>query len=930
MIEPALSTRCARPVCPTQTFNADCISCSCLHVLHQSCPACVAKSKECVEGNPCLGRFCNDMRKSLSADSGCSLGVQDGPCSLESPGPQSPESSSNEDDMQRNMYIAARKLSWKVRLPDLSALSDKLSPSLSHMAVENHREYSPDNQRTHLWDDSSDLIHPNQKNKETVLSQSRGNSNLVTCDGRLLSDSQDVAFTDGPIHSNGYNHCETSETTGKARSVLTFTPSVNLMFAELPTSVQQLAGLDCRQKNSCATCCTSFTVALSSPSDELGQNIVSTKAKTGGDGRPNACVESAGHGPGADQLDRRSLQSEPNSGRVVLVNVEPGHVGMAGGGQGADRLRGEPGSGGSMGDRDLWRMADAQEYTSLATGTRLDTSLDMGISLASLDCGEDLDYTGQKRGLDPPGSGEERTLINTDKMHESAHSFESDDSLASRTNPFHSADEHSLFSPKNSFSVTYHKPLKFSNSAHEDCHLDLASYSGTGPPSSVNEFGSCATHVDFSNSSSSEYITALGKSETSLGTCADFDAFSRVLTRRRLMSSTPNKLTSDHRQRQRSSSDSCLACGSGEEDIPLRKIAAFRSWPGPLLALTEESHRENSRTRRDSRRRGQIFECDFSSDGQSLDSVLSPPSKSYDCTDSPFNRFSRSSRGFRARRKGMCNPVGAHLRKATTDLSPLLQGATSYTVRYNKHQDTQEISAVASESFEKLREVSGNSSSSSESDSSPTAATLKPKRPSHLSCLRSVGSALRRLSSPSKNLSVASLLGSRKCTYDLELASQAYFRLCAPSPSSFKKRKKSSYSPAPFVPLPSQPSSLPSSPCCSAAQSPWQYQRVNDTTCGPGKFSRCDTASLSSSASSLPLICSRGRSVSVDNCTDVDRRGATHAWHRTRPKEYGACRGSVTLPEAELDNEAVRLRKISYEHASYIRCGDSMLLLDAL
>ena len=905
MIEPVVSARCAHPVCPTPSFDATVISCECLRVLRE-CPTCLTKPRRCSEDNPCLVRFSDEKRKSLSADSGGSFDIQVETCSppVSSCELKTSANDSNEGDIERNLLIAARKLSWKVRLPDLSALSDKLVPSLIHMAVKNERSGSAENHQVQLWDKSSHLAHQKEKNVENLLAQKDRISSVTSCGESVLTESQEVATGDRTIQNNKPDHPENSITAAKARAELTFTPSANLLIAELQTFSSETDS----EQNAGATCYSSLQVALLSSAHKFDQHISSNEAQVEENDPPTACV-----GLANDQL---------------CVNLLGGRS-----------LRSESDSGGSMGSHDLWEMVDARDHSrSASLLTRSDISLDMGISLASLEGGEDLEYLAQKRWSgDPSGSHDDRTLINKLEHDESSISIQHNACGAPRINSIDSAVEHSVSCQENACGVAHHKHLNLLKSTAEGCCLDATSLYSTDPHSSVDEFGSCASHVGYNRGSN--HIEALDKSDTSLEMCSDVTAFSRVLTQRRFFSSTPNKLISGHRHRQRRTSDSCLAYRISEESFPLRKCIDFRSWPGPLK-LCGESQQESSRSKRECRRRGQIFESDFSIDGRSLDSILpsiSPPPKTYDLIDSPFNRFSRSSRAFRARRKGMCNPMGDNFRGAAADLSPLLQDASSQSVYSIKHCYTPETLNPSFDSIDKVQNVSVNISSNFDSENSNTAAASKPKRPSQKSCLRSVGAALRRLSSPSKNLSVAGLLGSRKCTYDLELASKAYLCSYAPSPSSFKKRKKSSHSSAQFPLLSSQPSSFPSSPCCSPAQSPWQSQRLSDTSLVPVEpFARTTASSLSSSTSSLPLIFSRGRSISVDNCVDrhgslcKDRGGTSQALHRTLPRDFRTCSGSISLLESELDSETVRLRKVSYEHASYVRCGNSMLLLDAL
>ncbi|GFR57715.1 hypothetical protein ElyMa_001752800 [Elysia marginata] len=896
MIEPTVNTRCTQSVRAStcSPFDAHFMSCTRVRVV-QECPTCLTKQRY-PGSNIGAGRFGHDVHKSLSADSGGSFDVDDElSSSLRSPSGEStfPAIDSSTDDLERDPWTPVRKLSWKVRLPDLSALGGKFAaaPTISYLTEENVKVDNHKPSQIQSLDKSRISFRKSEKNKENVFPDKNDVPYVESYDQTVETVNQPNVLEGFDTSENKIKPPESLIAVAKARSMLNYTPSVNLLTAELATLVEIDAETDIKSDNQQVACCTNFHIALKG---DIDQNFYG-KAQDKGSPR----IGHAGDLPAIDQAGGRSLQSESDSG-------------------------------GSMGSPDLWDIDDARDHSrSASLLTRSDISLDMGISLASLDGADDPEcLSAKERSENPPGSFEESTLINTTYPDDRTLSMQQVNNCVPQNNSCHTNVQHSFSFPldANNSCETLHsggEPGRRSGST-ADLDIDVTSNPGTDLHSSIEEFESCASHVDYT--SSSEPGGAFEQSETSLTVSSDFAGFSKVLTRRPLSSSTPNKCIPHTSHLQRRASDSCLVCGSSRQNDSLRKRAVFRSCSG-LSSLCDDRGANIRQTKRQCRRRGQVFEFDFDVDGQSLDSSISsisPPQTRFDITDSPFNRFSRSSKGFRARRTGPRRPIRVSSSDGTKDLSPILSDVAPLGTN-TSHEDIPEILPAASVSFDKGED----DSSSSDNERSASATVSNPQRPSHISCLRTVGSALRRLSTPTKFL-----LGSRKCTYDLELASQAYLRSYASSPMTFKRRKKSLFLSVPLsTPSSSQPSSFPSSPCSSGAPCPW----LSDASGIPvNERLRASASSLSSSASSLPLLSNRGRSISVDNCIDrhgssrKDRFHMAHAPHRTLPRGFGAYSGSVSLLDSEADSGNVRLRKVSYEHASYVRCGNSMLLLDAL
>ncbi|CAL1548424.1 unnamed protein product, partial [Lymnaea stagnalis] len=119
----------------------------------------------------------------------------------------------------------------------------------------------------------------------------------------------------------------------------------------------------------------------------------------------------------------------------------------------------------------------------------------------------------------------------------------------------------------------------------------------------------------------------------------------------------------------------------------------------------------------------------------------------------------------------------------------------------------------------------------------------KPKRQGHISSLKT---AFLRISSPTKNFQLPNLFTSNKCSYDLELASLAYFRPESATPPKQRRNKKSWQ-----LLAPAESSSSPATP---SSPNP------------PRKFHESPPPSSLVSPQRAALL-KRGRSLSVDNIT---------------------------------------------------------------
>ena len=907
MIEPSLHIRCAQTACLKPAFGGDFAS----FVRMQKCSTCPTKQRRFSVDRFCVGRSSSDMQKSISTDSCGSVDVQEEVCSPSRP--TGGIKTSVQDPVAANMEKASwhptRNLLWKVRLPDLSALADKLTSSFPYLTVENVQADDTETDRDHPRDNSSALPHPSHLSKEDVLCLAEKIPSSANLDLDARTDFCPDAVGEEADHKDKPEQSGCSTASAHTLTTFTYTPTVNLLTTELPSTpvrvVQEGTG---DLGNSLAACFSSLNVYISSPIN------------------------------GPDKYVKPIIEAQPEANRCERLRSVPPRVGQQRGRSACS----ESDSGGSSDSQGLCDAVEKLEHDLSASPLSLsDVSLDMGISLASMDGADDQENRStQERPEGSPCPLDETTLLSTVYCNDFPLHAQHNLLRSPQISMFHAKAVHSSSHPGNvqnkpkicnaKSSLPSHQPLRQPNSdIGNDSHLDLTSHCGTDLHPSVEEVRSCATRVDYSK--------LLARRERRVASCSDFDAFTRILARRPLLSSTPNKNIPCHEQKQRRASDPCPGCGSREHFSSFRKRAVFKSLSGDSK-LCDEIRENYSRTERDKRRRGQVFECASSLDVGSVNSTVPsvfPIQTGIDLTASPFKRFSRSCRGFRVRRRVVYNHSLDNFQTATKVLSPLLLDNVSQShAKNSSHGYTKERDFAASFSREKDEDNSAVSVSNSDSDSSDVAVGGKPKRPTHASCLRTVGSALRRLSSPTKNLCATSLFCSKKCTYDLELASQVYFRSHALTPISFKKRKKSAQSSLQFPPPSSRSCSFPSSPCTSAAPFLCQPQRLSDVP--DGVSLRASVSSLSSSTSSWPLLSSRARSVSVDNCVDSHSSSGKHHGtvaqksHRTLPRGFGAGSGSFSLLESGCDSGAVRLRKVSYEHASYVRCGNTMLLLDAL
>ncbi|GFO15212.1 rho GTPase-activating protein 1-like [Plakobranchus ocellatus] len=900
MLEPTMSAPCTHAVPRTSpAFDASLLSCARV----QECPLCLTRQGLCSGEKLTRSNLC----KSHSDDSGGGFDSPDEPCSPVSINCEM-ESLIEEPvsaDARKTSWLQSRKL-WKVRLPDLSALAGKLAASsFPYFAVENvqteNRRPKPEN----LPGNPGVLPERAQSEKES----SSLNSECDSCPPSSCLSAEKVNVDNSEGDERVFE-CRPDPTESKlttlSRATLNFTPSVNYLTAELPAQV-------------------------SSPSEHMAEDA----SKTAWCSRLEIALRNSyhfklNHGPSGCEAQVKARDDDQSFAKPLLSGVDSDTSTDLLTGR---SLRSGSDSGGSMGSHDLSDMVDTRgQSRSGSMLARSDISLDMGISLASLDGGDEDRGEIQKRSEYTCCSPDDHNLLNMEHSYQSPlhaeHKSISAFQCVQTAGVFSSLLENGLQARETNDS----KPVRacvlpFTKSLQPSSSTDLSS--------SVEIFGSCVSHLDQCSAISSTSINDCGPGsgcgKLGVATCTDFSAFVRSLSHRPQFTSTPNKLLhlKDHHC---SASVPCLARLVLKEKIPIREKRLSKSM-SEVSKLCEDSSFESRRTEREFRRRGHIWEYDSSPDGRSMDCVMdtSPPRIHPDLPPNPFNRFSRSCRGFRARRRGASNVGSTNFAKIVKDktnskTSPLSNGTTSETADTSGLQKSGALvsdCAVEHGDFAAIRTNACDSDSSSSDDGACSSLrSRKPRRPNHISCLRSVGTALRRISSPTKNL-----LASRKCTYDLELASKAYQRSLSPSPSMFKKRKKSTptLSSNPF-----RSSSFPSSPCTSTPLTAFPPRLSDASTLPVARSSKTSDSSLSSSASSIPLLSNRGRSVSVDNYVDMTRGYVAPSTHGTLPAKFGSGSGSISLLGDSLDSATVRLRKISYEHASYVRCGNTMLLLDAL